>query len=115
MIVDIQQVVQEAKMAAYQAADQLHKNTYQGRDCGACGFAWVTVYEHGGKRIHGNSKIATALKAAGVRPSYGGGLQLWNPSGYPVQNIDVLEAGARAAAEVFRQHGFVAYSGSRLD
>ena len=55
------------------------------------------------------------LKAAGVRQDYTKAFQLWNPAGYPGQNIDTLEIGARAAADVFRRYGFEAYAGSRLD
>jgi hypothetical protein len=32
-----------------------------------------------------------------------------------VQNVDTLEAGAQAAADVFKRYGFTAYAGSRLD
>ena len=58
---------------------------------------------------------AKALKAAGVRKSYTGSYQIWNPAGYGCQNIDTLEAGAEAAAKVFEKYGFRAYAGSRLD
>ena len=39
----------------------------------------------------------------------------WRPGDFPTQNIDVLEKGARAYAQVFRDHGFQAYAASRLD
>jgi hypothetical protein len=55
------------------------------------------------------------MKAAGVRKSYNGSFQIWNPAGIAVQNIDTLEAGAEAAAAVFKRYGFTAYAGSRLD
>jgi hypothetical protein len=55
------------------------------------------------------------LKAAGVRQDYTKAFQLWNPAGYPAQNIDTLEHGAMAAAKVFAKYGFDAYMGSRLD
>jgi len=55
------------------------------------------------------------MKEAGIRKSYTGSFQLWNPSGLPVQNVDTLEAGADAAAKVFQKYGFTAYAGSRLD
>ena len=47
--------------------------------------------------------------------SYDGAWQIWNPSGLHCQNVDAKEAGAYAAAEVFKKYGFTAYAGSRLD
>lgn len=111
----IQEVVQEARDAAYAAADHRHRTVYGGVDQGACGFAWVNIYKYAGQPIKGNTRVGRAMKAAGIRQDYTRAFQIWNPSGYPVQNVDVLEAGAEAAAKVFEQHGFVAYAGSRLD
>ena len=100
-----------AKQEAYQAAAKFFQERLGGRDQYACGFAWVTVY-----KVRGNTKLGMALKEAGFRPAYGGGLQLWNPSGMGVQNVDTLEAGAEAAAEYLRTAlGVEAYAGSRLD
>jgi hypothetical protein len=107
---DCERIVQEAEQAAYRAADTYFHDVLGGVDQYACGFAWVDVYG-----IKGNTRIGKRLSAAGVRKSYSGSFQLWNPSKYPVQNIDTLEAGARAAAEVFTRYGFRAYAGSRLD
>jgi hypothetical protein len=50
-----------------------------------------------------------------LRKDYSGGICMWNPSRYGCQNVDTLEEGARAAADVFRKYGFNAYAGSRLD
>ncbi len=55
------------------------------------------------------------MKAAGIEKSYSGSHQIWNPAGVNVQNVDVKEAGAEAAADVFESFGFKAYAGSRLD
>jgi hypothetical protein len=55
------------------------------------------------------------MKAAGIRQDYTKAFQIWNPSGHNAQNVDTKEAGARAAAEVFKRYGFEAYAGSRLD
>jgi hypothetical protein len=55
------------------------------------------------------------MKDAGLRKSYTGSFQIWNPAEMGVQNIDTLEAGAEAAAKVFERYGFQAYAGSRLD
>ena len=114
-VAQIKQAIREAQEAAYEAADNLHRTAYAGIDQGACGFAWVNIYEHEGKKIKGNTKVGRAMKAAGVRQDYTRAFQIWNPSGYPVQNVDVLEAGARAAADTLRKYGFTAYAGSRLD
>ena len=97
----------DAAQKASQAFADRHMN---GRDGGACGFAWVDVY-----KVRSNSKLGKALQAVGFRKSYTGSLQLWNPSKFGCQNIDTLETGARAYAEVLKQHGIEAYAGSRLD
>mgnify|MGYP000512932685 FL=1 len=55
------------------------------------------------------------MKAAGIEQDYTKAFQIWNPSNVNVQNVDVKEAGAQAAADVFEAFGFKAYAGSRLD
>lgn len=106
---NIQAILTEAQNAAYTAADA-HENTYYPNNgWGACGFAWVDI------PVKGNTKLGRALKAAGVSKHWRSGFQLWNPSKYPTQNVDTLEAGARAAAEVLNNAGITAYAGSRLD
>lgn len=106
----INTIVEEAKTAAYIAADAFFKDKLGGQDRYSCGFAWVDIFG-----IKGNTRIGRYLKAAGLRKSYTGSLQIWNPAGYGCQNIDTLEAGAEAAAKVFERYGFKAYAGSRLD
>ena len=106
----IPQIVAEAQQAAFQAASKFFQERLGGRDQYACGFAWVNIYG-----IKGNTKLGRALSAAGIRKAYGGGLQMWNPSKFGCQNVDTLEAGAAAAAQVFKKYGFEAYAGSRLD
>lgn len=106
----IQTIVVEAKHEAYLAADKFFKEKLGGKDQYTCGFAWVDILG-----IKGNTKLGRALKDAGVRKSYTGSFQIWNPSGYGCQNIDTLEAGADAAAKVFERYGFTAYAGSRVD
>ena len=106
----VPQIVAQAREAAYQAAMKFFQEKLGGRDQFACGFAWVNIYG-----VKGNTKLGRALAKEGVRKSYSGGLQLWNPSAMLVQNVDTLEAGAEAAAEVFKSYGFEAYAGSRLD
>lgn len=106
----INTIVREARDAAYEAADEFFRVKLGGVDQYACGFAWVNI-----NGVKGNTRLGRMLKAAGVRQDYTKTFQLWNPAGYPVQNIDTLEAGADAAAKVFRKYGFAAYAGSRLD
>ena len=104
-------IVAEAKADAYIAAHRYFQNTLGGQDRYACGFAWVNIYG-----IKGNTKLGKAMKAAGFSKSYDGAWQLWNPSGLNCQNVDTKEAGAYAAAQVFKKYGFdKAYAGSRLD
>ena len=79
-------------------------------DRDACGFAWVTVYEKG------STKMGRALIKAGFRKAYGGGLQMWNPSGSHTQCISAKEEGATVAAKILTERlGVKAYAGSRLD
>jgi len=110
---DIRELLVEARTQAHAAANR--KLGELGSDWGACGFAWTTLYEYNDKKLDGRSKLAKLLMAEGVRKAAGGGFQIWNPSGLHAQNVDVLDAGARAAAQVFKDAGFKAYAGSRLD
>lgn len=103
-------IVAEAKDAANQAAGKFFKEKLGGVDQYSCGFAWVDIFG-----VRSNSKVGKALAFGGFRKSYTKSLQLWNPAGLGVQNIDTLEAGAEAAAKVFEKYGFRAYAGSRLD
>ena len=106
----VQDIVAEAKTEAAIAANKFFQEKLGGRDQFSCGFAWVEIFG-----IKGNTRLGRAMKAAGVRKSYNGSFQIWNPAGIGVQNIDTLEAGAEAAAAVFKRYGFQAYAGSRLD
>lgn len=106
----VNKIVAEAKAEAARAAQAFFKEKLGGYDCMSCGFAWVDILG-----VKGNTKLGRALKEAGLRKSYTGSFQIWNPSGMGVQNIDTLEAGAEAAAKVFEYYGFKAYAGSRLD
>jgi len=103
-------IIEEAKTAAFEAADKFFKEKLGGQDQYACGFAWVNIYG-----IKMNTKIGKAFKEAGLRKDYSGGICMWNPSKYGCQNVDTLEEGAQAAAQVFKKYGFRAYAGSRLD
>jgi hypothetical protein len=109
-IIQVNTIVNEAKQAAREAAEKYFQEKLGGRDQFACGFAWVDIFG-----IKGNTRLGKAFKAAGIRKSYTGSYQIWNPAEMGVQNIDTLEAGAEAAAKVFEKYGFKAYAGSRLD
>ena len=106
----IRNIVNEAKEAAATAADEFENKYFPDGGWGACGFAWVNIWG-----IKGNTKLGRAMKAAGIEKDYKGAHSIWNPSKYPTQNVSTLEAGAQAAAQVFKDAGFTAYAGSRLD
>jgi hypothetical protein len=106
----IKTIIAEARHEAYLAAKFFFDTKLGGEDKFSCGFAWVDIFG-----VKGNTKLGKALKEAGIRKSYTGSYQIWNPAGIAVQNIDTLEAGAEAAAKVFEKYGFKAYAGSRLD
>ena len=108
--VKVDTIVAEAKSAAREAAERFFQEKLNGRDQFACGFAWVDIFG-----IKGNTKLGKAFKEAGVKKSHTGAFQIWNPADMYVQNVDTLEAGAQAAADVFKRYGFSAYAGSRLD
>jgi hypothetical protein len=107
---EIENILAKAKKAAYEAGGDFLMEKLNGEDNFPCGFAWVNI--HG---IKGNTKLGRAMKAAGIEKDYSGSYKIWNPSGINVQNVDVKEAGAEAAADVFTSYGFKAYAGSRLD
>jgi len=108
-----QDVIQEV---AFEAADAFQKKHFPDNGWGMCGFAWVTVYpDHKGNTKLGKQE-RRVLESMGFRKDWTGkSYQLWNPSKYPTQNVDTLEAGAQAAANYLRHHGFKASAGSRLD
>jgi len=103
-------IIKEAQDAAIVAADKYFTEKLNGQDQMACGFAWVNIYG-----IKMNTKMGKAFKAAGLDKDYSGAISMWNPSMFCCQNVDTKEAGAEAAADVFKKYGFRAYAGSRLD
>jgi hypothetical protein len=109
-VVAVQNATNEAAMAARTAVKQAYAAL--GGDRGACGFAWVNVWG-----VRSNSKLGKALQAAGFRKDYTGSLQLWNPSKFPTQSLNILEAGAEAYAQVLRDKLGLekVYAGSRMD
>ena len=106
-IQELKDLMVEAKTAAHDAGVE-HLNTYV--EHAYCGFAWVNI--HG---VKGNTKLGRSMKAAGYEQDYTRAFSIWNPSGLGTQCMSTKEAGARAAAAVFKAAGFTAYAGSRPD
>lgn len=109
--VRVQMAHVKALDAAQKAAQAFADKYMNGRDGGACGFAWVNVY-----KVRSNSKLGKALQTVGFSRSYTGGLQLWN-KWWPGQSVDAAEHGATAYAITMKQELGIEdiYSGSRLD
>ena len=115
-MLNIKEVVTEMTLAAQTAAKEYADARYEGKDGGACGFAWVEIYPAN----KGNTKLGKAerlmLHDMGFRPDWTGrAYQVWDPAKWPGQSIDVKEVGAMAAASVLKKYGFKAYAASRLD
>ncbi len=107
MTITLGDIHAEASDAAVTATQKVIDRV--GEQFGMCGFAWVEVYD-----IKLNTKMGKAFAAIGFTKAYGKGIQLWNPSNSPTQNIDAKEAGAAAYAAVLQKYGFKSYMGSRL-
>ncbi len=107
---EIQGIIAKATSAATAASQEYLDTNLGGKDNYPCGFAWMNIYG-----VKGNTKLGRAMKQAGIKQDYTKAFQIYNPGGLPVQNVDVKEAGAQAAAKVFESYGFKAYAGSRLD
>lgn len=104
------------EQAAHNAADAFFQSSLGGIDRGCCGFAWVTITpKHKGNTRLGKEERKQYSALGASKDWTGKTWMIWNPSGYPVQNIDTLAAGACAAAIVLRDAGIDAYAGSRLD
>jgi hypothetical protein len=107
---EIKSILAKAKTAAANASQEYFTEKMNSEDNYPCGFAWVNIYG-----IKGNTKLGRAMKAAGIEKDYSGAYKIWNPGEMFVQNVDIKEAGAEAAADVFESFGFKAYANSRLD
>jgi hypothetical protein len=107
---ELKNIINEAKTAANKASMKYLDVNLKGEDNYPCGFAWVNIYG-----VKGNTKQGKAFKVAGLEKDYSGAYNIWNPGNVNVQNVDVKEAGAEAAADVFTSYGFKAFAGSRLD
>lgn len=107
---------QTIQATARAAAEKFFNEKLGGKDRFMCGFAWVNITP----QYKGNTKLGraerTELRAMGFEPDWTGKeFQMWNPSKMNCQNVDTLLEGARAAADLLKQHGYQAHAGSRLD
>jgi hypothetical protein len=100
----VAEIMSEAQFAARLAAENYFQVELGGVDRYACGFAWVEVFG-----IKGSTKLGKILKSLNFSQA------MWNPAKFPAQNVDTLYAGAVAAANVLKAHGFNAHACSRLD
>ena len=104
---EIKRIILEAKTAAQDAANayiDTHGEQWY------CGFAWVNIWD-----IKGNTKLGKRMKQAGLDKDYTGAYSIWNPSALGTQCMSTKEAGASAAAQVFKAYGFTCSAGSRAD
>ena len=80
------------------------------------GLLGLPIYpEHKGNTKAGKAERKIIEQLGFTKDWTGKAYQLWDPARYGGQNIDIKEAGAVAAADVLKRHGFKAYAGSRLD
>jgi len=115
-ITDFRQIHSDATIAAKKAVRDFLSNWNEktgGNEYGEpmyCGFSWVDV------KVRSNSKLGKAMLNTGFEKSWERGyLNMWNPADYHGQSMDVKQAGARAYAQILRNHGIEAYAGSRAD
>jgi hypothetical protein len=112
-----QDIINKANKAGKEAVNKLNvipmvvENKETGKqwfvEDGACGFAWVSLHP-------ATSSFARWIKKQGIgSKGYGSGLKIWIDD-YN-QSIQKKETYAKAYAEILRDSGYKAYSGSRLD
>lgn len=112
-----QDIINKADKAGKEAVNKLNvipmvvENKETGKqwfvEDGACGFAWVSLHP-------ATSSFARWLKKQGIgSKAYDSGLKIWIHD-YN-QSVQKKETYASAYAEVLRDNGYKAYSGSRLD
>lgn len=112
----LETVINEAAVLAEKATDAYVNTKLGGQDAYPCGFAWVNIYSHDGKKIRANSKMGKALASLGIKKSdYDKCFRVWNPSGSMLQNMDAKYAGAQAYAQHLKSYGFEAYAQERMD
>ena len=101
-------LIKEAALQHARDAGEAHLAQYG--EHAYCGFAWVNIWD-----IKGNTKLGKRMKQAGLDKDYTGAYSIWNPSGLGTQCMSTKEAGASAAAKVFKAAGFKCSAGSRAD
>jgi len=113
---NIDAVKTEMVTAAKAASDAVFTKYGRTDMIGACGFAWtVVVPKHKGNTKQGKDERKILAQLGFEKDWTGKAYEFWNPAGYSGQNVDIKEAGAVAAANVLKAHGFTAYANSRLD
>ena len=109
-------LLDEAEQKATEASKKFLKENLGGHDQFPCGFAWVDIVKYHGQKITGNSSMGKLLKMAGIDQTVTDRkYQLWCPGRIGCQNVYVIEAGAKAAAEVLENAGFEAKTSYRWD
>ena len=112
----IQKIHEESVFAAQKAA--ITEETKWGDRFGMCGFAWVTAHPVNKGNTRLGKEERAILESIGFEKDWTGKTyQIWNPSGYSTQNIDVKEAGADAYVSMMNKlgSGIRLTTGSRLD
>ena len=102
------QTIKSAALQHAQDAAEAHLDAHG--EYAYCGFAWINIYG-----VKGSTKLGRRMKSAGYEKDYTGAYSIWNPSGLGTQCMSTKEAGAQAAAQVFKAAGFTCYAGSRAD
>jgi hypothetical protein len=109
MTISIQEIINEAEVAAKKAEQDYINRYLPNGDSFPCGFAWVNIKPAKGKLI-------TELKARNAgHKSYYGGYDVWNPSRSNYQNVDCKYAAAQAYSEVLNKYGYKSTPESRWD
>jgi hypothetical protein len=75
-----------------------------------CGFAWVRIKPARGELV----KYLKSIKV-GKTDDYAGGYVIYNPSKNSTQWMDAKYEGAKAFAEVLKEHGIKARAECRID
>lgn len=115
-LMDTDTIRKEMVNAAKDAADDMYRRFGSTDMTGACGFAWVSICPcYKGNTKLGKAERLVLAKLGATKDWTGKNYEIWNPSGYPGQNVDIKEAGAVAAASVLKKYGFNAFANSRLD
>ena len=111
-----QKIHEESVFAAQKAA--MAMDAKWGDRMGMCGFAWVTAHPVNKGNTRLGKEERAILESIGFKKDWTGKTyQIWNPSRFSTQNIDVKEAGAEAYVSMMNKldSGIKLTTGSRLD